>query len=902
MRKSTCFFAVFLTALLFSLCSFAQNVRLTGRVNSSAGGENVSSVSVRVKNSTTGTTTDGTGRFALDVPSLPVTLVISSVGFDAQELTVTSASDINVSLAPSNVIGQEVVVSATRTPQRILEAPVSIERVSSAAIRNSPAAAYYDVLANIKGVDITTSSLTFKTPTTRGFNSSGNLRLNQLVDGIDNQAPGLNFSVGSVIGISELDVESMELLPGASSALYGPGGMNGTLLINSKNPFRSQGVSFQVKQGIMHISDKDRDVSPYYNWNFRWAKAIGKRFAFKVATDLIKANDWLAEDYRNYKRLGTTGSIVPGTRTNDPNYDGVNVYGDETTIDIVKNVFPGIASAAPFLAQYITSLSGQPINVSRTGYAEKDVVPPATLNYKVTGALHYKLSEKIEAIVAAYWGTGNTVYTGSDRYALKNLRIGQYKLELNGGQWFVRAYTTQEDAGESYNATVTTRILNESWLPSGGATGWYAQYTQAFLANKLAGQIDIDAQNNARAVADKNRPAPGSAQFKQLLDQVRSVPISKGGGLFVDKTNLYNYEGQYNFSEITKGFADIVVGGNYKRYVLNSEGTLFADSAGKIPINEYGAYLQASRDITHLVKLTVSGRYDKNTNFDGRFTPRATALIRLANNNNLRLSYQTAYRFPSTQQQWINLNVGGGVQLIGGVQELKNFYNINNSTVYTLSSVQAGSPKNAVLNNLKPESVQSYEVGYRGLNFGQKLLIDAYGYYGQYTDFILRTLVVQNPGAASQRIFSVPVNTDSKVKTYGFGFSADYRFGGNFSATANVASDVLDNVPAGFIAFFNAPRYRTNVSIGNTGFGYDKRIGFSLSYKWQDSFFYEGDFANGQVPAINTVDAQISYKMPATKTFFKLGANNLLNQYYRNAAGNPSIGGLYYVSFGYNVF
>lgn len=900
MRKSTRFFAVFLTALLFSIASFAQTVHVRGQVSSTTG-EAIPSASVKVKNGTAGATTDAAGRFTLDVPSLPVTLVISSVGYDAQEVSVTSAANVSVSLVPANVIGQEVVVSATRTPQRILEAPVSIERVTAAAVRNAPAASYYDVLGNLKGVDLTTSSLTFATPTTRGFAASGNLRLNQIVDGMDNQAPGLNFSVGSVIGISELDLESMELLPGASSALYGPGGMNGTLLINSKNPFRSQGVSFQVKQGIMHISDKDRNVSPYYNWNFRWAKAIGKRFAFKVSADFIKANDWLAQDYRNYKRLGTTGNIVPGTRTTDPNYDGVNVYGDETTVDIVKNVFPSVAAAAPFLTQYINSLSGQPINVSRTGYAEKDVVPSATINYKVSGALHYKITDKIEAIAAAYWGTGNTVYTGSDRYALKNLKIGQYKLELNGGRWFLRAYTTQEDAGESYNATVTTRLLNEAWLPSGGASGWYAQYTQAYLANKLAGLQDIDAHNAARTAADANRPAPGSPRFKQLLDQVRSIPIKQGGGLFVDKTNLYNYEGQYNFSELTKGFADILVGGNFKRYVLNSEGTLFADSAGKIPISEYGAYVQASRDIARTIRLTLSGRYDKNTNFDGRFTPRATATIKLSNNNNLRLSYQTAYRFPSTQQQWINLNVGGGVQLIGGVQQLKDFYGINNGSVYSLSSVQAGSPKNATLNTLKPESVTSYEVGYRGLNFGQRLLIDAYGYYGRYTDFILRTLVVKNPGT-SQQIFSVPVNSDTKVNTYGLGLSLDYRFAGNFVATGNFTRDAIDPVPAGFISYFNAPNYRANIGIGNTGFGYEKRLGFSLIYRWQDKFYYEGDFANGQVNPIHTLDGQVSYKMPATKTFFKLGATNLLNQYYRNAPGNPSIGGLYYVSFGYNVF
>jgi hypothetical protein len=92
----------------------------------------------------------------------------------------------------------------------------------------------------LKGVDITTSSLTFVTPTTRGFNSSGNYRFNQLVDGMDNQAPGLNFSVSSIVGLSELDVDNIELLQGASSALYGSGGMNGTMLMNSKNPFKYQ--------------------------------------------------------------------------------------------------------------------------------------------------------------------------------------------------------------------------------------------------------------------------------------------------------------------------------------------------------------------------------------------------------------------------------------------------------------------------------------------------------------------------------------------------------------------------------------------------------------------------------------------------------------------------------------
>lgn len=902
MRNCLRFSLLSFLAVCSCLAAYAQQIVITGSVKNATTQEILPAVSVQVKGTGLGTFTDDKGHFRISVPNLPVTLVVTSIGFETKEVEVSqTGASVDINLSSSSTLGQEVVISATRTPQRILESPVTVERVSSANIRNAPAASFYDVISNVKGVDITTSSLTFKTPTTRGFSGSGNLRFNQLIDGMDNQAPGLNFSVGSVVGIAELDVDNMELLPGASSALYGPGGMNGTLLINSKNPFRYQGLSVQIKQGVMNLGNSERDASAYYNWNLRWAKTIGERFAFKIATDFISAKDWLASDYRNYKRVGTSGAIIPGTRETDPNYDGVNVYGDETTADI-RQVLQGIAAQAPFLAPYISTLTTEPINVSRTGYAEKDVVSPYTINYKVSGAVHYKLTSAIEASLAGYFGSGNTVYTGSDRYSLKDLKIAQYKLQLDHKNWFLRAYTTQENAGESFNATVTTRLLNEVWKPSPGATGWFSQYGQAYLNAKLQGATDLNAHNMARSVADIGRPEAGSTEFKRIFDEIRSKPISEGGGLFLDKTDLYNFEGQYNLTDWTSDFAEVLIGGNFKKYVLNSEGTLFADSAGSIGINEIGAYIQASRAfLNERLRLTFSGRYDKNENFKGRFTPRATALIKLHNNNNLRLSYQTAYRFPSTQQQWINLMVAGGVRLIGGVQDLKDFYNFNSNPVYTLGSVQTGSPKTATFEDFKPESVTSYEVGYKSL-IANKLLIDLYGYTGKYTDFIVRTLVVQNPGEQNQAIYSVPTNTESKVNTYGFGLSLDYSLPKGFNLSGNFASDVLEDIPEGFIAFFNAPKYRANIGIGNSGLGSAKRLGFNVVYRWQDDFFYEGDFANGQIPEIHTVDAQVSYKLPSYKSIFKIGANNLFNDYYRNAAGNPSIGGLYYVSFGYNIF
>jgi outer membrane receptor protein involved in Fe transport len=915
MRKFTSYLVTMLLATIFSIAAFAQNVIISGNVKNSINTENVAAVSVTIKGSDVGTFTDDRGNYSITAKSLPVTLMFSSVGFTAQEIAVTSASQqVNINFVATEALGQEVVVSATRVAQNILESPVSIERVSAAAIRNAPAASYYDVIANLKGVDITTSSLTFKTPSTRGFNGSGNLRLNQLVDGIDNQAPGLNFSVGGFVGLSQLDVDNIELLPGASSALYGPGGMNGTLLINSKNPFKYQGLSAEVKTGVMHTDKSQRPTSPYYNWSVRWGKKVSEKFAFKITSELISARDWVGDDYRNYKGLGVAGAPSFGTRESDANYNGINVYGDETTTDI-RPILAGIGAPAGYLTA--------PINVSRTGYNERDIINPNTVNFKATGALHYKITPKIEAVAAAYYGTGSSTYTGSDRYSLLALKMAQYKVELNNKNWYVRAYTTQENAGQSYNATVTTRLSNEVWKASGPransagtiglpeiAASWYGQYSISYLSSLQAGRSQLEAQNIARGVADVGRPAAGSQQFKDIFNRVRSIPIKNGGGLFLDKTNLYNVEGQLNLTQYTSSVADIIIGGNFKRYVLNSEGTLFADTAGPIGINEYGGYIQASRQIVKRLKLTLAGRYDKNENFEGRFTPRATALIKVAENRNIRVSYQSAYRFPSTQQQFIDLAVGGGTRLTGGNPLLANKYNFRGNPTYSYESLQrGGAPKVVTDFSFRPESVSTYELGYKGLYFGDKLLVDVYGYYGQYRDFISRTIIVQSrTGAPITRAdtsrgltYSIPVNNSKKVRTSGYGISLDYRLPKGFIIGGNFSSDEIGDVDPGFFSFFNSPKFRTNLTLANNGFGKNKVYGFNVTYRYQDAFNFQGDFASGDIPAVQTVDAQVSKRMPETKTLLKIGANNLFNQYYRNATGNSVVGGLYYVSIGFNL-
>ncbi|MBX3238453.1 MAG: TonB-dependent receptor [Chitinophagaceae bacterium] len=965
MKKCIAF--LFASAFFIPL-AFSQTNVITGTVTSSGTGESVSAVSVLIKGTTEGTFTDPRGNFRLSVSrSLPLTLVFSSIGYVSREVEVSSSEPLSVSLEPSAILGEEVVVAATRTATRVMESPVSIERISSSAIQTSPASSYYDMVWQLKGVDVTTSSLTFKTPSTRGFNFSGNTRMNQLVDGMDNQAPGLNFSLGNFVGLTELDVDNLELLPGASSALYGPGGINGTLLINSKDPFKYQGLSYQVKTGINHVDKSQRDKMGWYNdWSARWAKAFNNKFAYKIGFQLIQAKDWVANSTENYDRRQR--KFLPGNRQSDSNYDGVNVYGDETNmrdnglsmqslallvreqtrqglapfgVDIVQALDATLpANATPeMIAAFIGSLPSAaraPVtnmipfyfglrngvipeqSVSRTGYRENEVINPNTVNFKLHGSLHYKITPDIEASLTAYFGTGNTVYTGADRYSLKDAKVGQYKLELKSRNWFVRGYTTQENAGEAYNATITTRRMNEAWKPS---TDWFPQYVAAFSQARLGGADEAAAHAAARAFADRGRPLPGTDEFKTLFDQVRLTPIP-AGGLFRDRSDLWMTEGQYNFRDIIP-FVELLVGATWKQYVLNSEGTLFIDYDGPIKINEYGAYGQLTKKLfnDHLT-LSVSGRYDKNDNFKGRFTPRATALVKLAQDHNVRLSYQTAYRFPTTQQQYINLEVGGGQFLLGGLPWIlqsqlaggrpgpnlstQPLYRLNNS-LDVIGTYQ--------YRELKPESVVSYEIGYKGL-IANKLMLDVYYYTGQYENFLARPLVARPVSATANQIFAIVENaasmtsdgsggvkiTPTKVKTSGYGLGLDYRIASGLSLFANYYHDELGNVPADFSAQFNTPAHRINGGIGHSGFGSKKRLVFNVTGRWQSEFLWEAEFATGTVPAFFTMDAMVGYRLPQIKSLFKLGATNLLNQYYLNAFGNPKIGGLYYVSFAYNIF
>lgn len=917
MKYSYSYFIGFFFFLMLSVTANAQSV-ISGKVLDGDTKEALPGVNISIKGKEGGDFSSSDGTFTIKTNQFPVTLVLSFIGFETTEIEVTSVQNIVVELKSASTLIQEVVVSASRTAQRKIESPVTIERIGSKDISNSPQVNYYDMIQGLKGVDVTVSSIGFTSVTTRGFNTSGNTNFLQLVDGMDNQAPGLNFPLGNVIGLSQLDVDNIELLSGASSALYGSRGLNGAMIMTGKDPFQYQGLSVLINQGVNHVKNKDANdpvgASPYSDISLRYAKKLGDKLAFKVNFQYTNANDWVASD--------TTNKNGQGTRYTDPNYNGVNLYGGATSVDI--NPFLEYALFQdPSLEPIIGPLLGRSNPVARTGYEEYGYLNNDVELMKVNGEVRYKIGESTQAILSGTYGTGSVVYTNDTRYQLQDFKVGQYRAEVNSKNWFIRAYTTQENSGNTLVAGPTAQYINEAWKisfdPNTG-DGWYPQYTGA-LIQALAFGADVNSAHlAARSYADTGRPEADSELFKHLKDSISQKPITEGGTLFLDRSKLYNAAFQYNFTDVIT-WAEIIVGVNWRLYDLNSKGTLFPDEDGPIRVNEYSGYAQLiKRLLKERLVLTGSVRVDKNTLFgDPKPTSRVSSVFEVAPQNYIRFSYQNAYSFPSNIQSLQNTLNGYRSYSSGGSSYLLNdVYEFDQYAPYTLESVEAYQQSNDpadleefIVNDIKPQSANSFELGYAA-TFANKVLVDVLGYYATWENFIGYTDVANTPGTTdpaafldrnTYTVYNIAYNGAQTVNTYGYAASVGLDLSKSFVARINYYSDHIKNNNNNQVTRFNTPTYHMNFEFGNTGFGKKKELSFSATLRYKPGYLYEvaGGLGKGTVPASTVIDAQVGYKIIRAHSTIKLGATNITNQYYSTGIANPMIGGMYYISLGYNI-
>ena len=182
-------------------------------------GERLVGATVVLKETTVGAVTNTDGEFELTVQgSLPFIVVISYVGYVSQELVIDSPDqELNISLNQDAYLIDDVEIKGSRLSEKQKESPLTVESMDIISIKETPSVNFYDGLGMLKGVDLTAASIGFKIVNTRGFNSTSPVRSLQIIDGVDNQAPGLNFSLGNFLGASEMDLQRVEIIAGANS-------------------------------------------------------------------------------------------------------------------------------------------------------------------------------------------------------------------------------------------------------------------------------------------------------------------------------------------------------------------------------------------------------------------------------------------------------------------------------------------------------------------------------------------------------------------------------------------------------------------------------------------------------------------------------------------------------------
>ena len=950
---------LFLFSLFFCAVSYAQN-SVQGVVAEN-NGQPIIGANVKVVADAAGTVTDTDGKFLLNIATLklPYEIEVSSVGFKSKKIAITSKKQVvTIVLEEEQNVLDEIVVSASRTPERVFESPVTIERMGISDIKKSASPTFYDGLENLKEVQMNTSSLSFKSINTRGFASVANTRFMQLVDGMDNSSPLLNFVLGNMVGISEIDVQSVELLPGASSALYGANAFNGILFMNSKSPFTYQGITAYVKYG--QTSQKAAGTNDFVDYGIRMAHAFDKHFAAKANFTYMRGTDWYATNYDDK-------TVIGRDRTN-PNYDGINVYGDEVSTNLYnvgqKMIASGSWAGAGLPSGFAELLPKE--NVSRTGYNETDLTDNKASNTKIDFSLHFRPfgNENLEIIWLSKFGFGNAVYQGANRYYLNDFFMQQHKLEFKGKNFYVRGYTTSEDGGKSYDMLFTGINVNRAWKSDDAWFGTYAaNYAGAYgnpaspLYNNAAG-----AHAFARSQADVGRLMPGTAAFKSAFNSVIAEPDVLSGSKLVDNSKIYHSDANYNFKDLIK-FAEIQVGGSYREYQLNSHGRIYTDANGPIHYNEYGAYTQLMKKfMDERLKFTGSIRYDKSQNFTGSYSPRISFVYAggESKKHNFRASFQTGFRNPTTQDQYIGFNVGNAV-LIGSAPDNLLRYSealsVNTATgqflaggatktmtgenaygnSYVATSVQAFAalaPTDPIaasallrktnVNYVKPEQVKAFELGYR--SFVNNTSIDINGYYNIYNDFIGNLNVVSpyygtvqdspnplagstDPGAQTlhalqndnYRAYQLYTNTDVEIKSFGFGLGLsrkvyrDFEVGVNY----NYAEFSFDQAKdPSFEAGFNTPKHRVKASFGNEKLF--ENFGFNVSGRWNTDYKWESSMVDGVVKSATVVDAQINYSMPGLKSTLKIGASNIGGKEYMQVLGAGLIGQQYFASWTIN--
>lgn len=292
-RSGIRFLHFFLFFFLFSVLALsAQPGVLEGRVTDAESAAALPGASVQVMKegdpaSLRGGITRANGTYRIKgLAAGEWTVTVSSIGYgnvtDRVVITAGETATLDVAMRPEVFSGGEIVVTASRKPEKATQAPASVTVINAQEVEEKTAVSPVDYVRGEKGLDVVQSGLAQNTVVARGFNNAFSGTLTVLTDNRFAGVPSLRYNGYYFIPLVNEDIERIEIVRGPGSALYGPNASNGVMHMITRSPFASGGTWLSAAAG-------ERGV---FHGMARHAGTIGDRLGYKISGQYMRGDDW----------------------------------------------------------------------------------------------------------------------------------------------------------------------------------------------------------------------------------------------------------------------------------------------------------------------------------------------------------------------------------------------------------------------------------------------------------------------------------------------------------------------------------------------------------------------------------------------------------------------------------
>ena len=406
--------SVFLIGMLMCTWMMAQNV-ITGTITD-ATGEPLIGANVLVKGTTDGTITDFDGTYEVNTSSsFPLTLVVSFTGYNTQEIDVASSGSVDVTLQEGVLLGDDVVISASRRREKVQEAPASVSVLTARKLEATPNDNAARAIINEPGVYVQQQGAGRVNIQLRGDGGIFGSASFPILDYRSLSGPGLGTFDNLNSPLSNIDIERVEVVRGPGSALYGPGVTSGVVHFISKSPIDKPGTTVELIGGEMST----------FGISGRFAKKVSDKFGYKINAV--------------WKRGGEF--------TYDPNNPT-----DAAMIALTQNqiISPGITNGVvdPTLPGTVL-LTADDLDPDGDGNPIQDF----WRQYVVTGTLEFRPQDDLSVVVAGGTNNASAPFYNSQGVGLTQATEYWAQARLQKGGFFAQAFWLSNDGGPPENPT-----------------------------------------------------------------------------------------------------------------------------------------------------------------------------------------------------------------------------------------------------------------------------------------------------------------------------------------------------------------------------------------------------------------------------------------------------------------